>query len=140
MVSAEPYGYGKDLAYWSNHVTKLTAQHKVNEKWTLDGSLRIYWGFPGMKDYVENVKRFPMGMIEDDPAGISGGWERGYRGNYYLNLGLQYRPAKDLTIRVDGYNLLGIFNKDLNKRNYYAGFGDFRSHAPAVGVSVKYKF
>ena len=68
------------------------------------------------------------------------GWEKAYRGNYYLNLGLQYQPSKDLTIGVTGYNLLGIFNKDLNKRNYLASTGDYRSEAAAVGVSVKYKF
>jgi hypothetical protein len=41
---------------------------------------------------------------------------------------------------VTGYNLLGVFNKDFNKRNYIPGNGDFRDHAPAVGVSLTYKF
>jgi len=71
---------------------------------------------------------------------VSLGWEKAYRNNYYLNLGLQYQPNKDLTIGVVGYYLLGIFDKDLNKRNYLDGSGDFRDHAPAVAVSVTYKF
>ena len=45
-----------------------------------------------------------------------------------------------MTIGVTGYNLLGIFNKDLNKRNYLASSGDYRSEAAAVGVMVQYKF
>jgi hypothetical protein len=51
---------------------------------------------------------------------------------------LQYKPNKNLTVNVTGYNLLGMFNKDLNKRNYLEtkGAGDFRSHAAALGVSV----
>jgi iron complex outermembrane receptor protein len=130
LVTAEPYGYGDDLANWSNHITKLTARQKLDERWTLDGSLRIYWGFPGMKDWNE----YSQGP-RPDPA-IEEGWERAYRGNYYMDLGLQYQPNKNLTFRVDGYNLLGVFNKDLNKRNYYASYGDFRCYAPAVGVSV----
>ncbi len=150
-VTAEPYGYGDDLAAWSNHLTKLTLQHKLDDKWTLDASLRIYWGFPGMKDYDKyNPYLYPPAASSDltYPDGapfpthpfIEDGWEKAYRGNYYLNIGLQYKPSKDLTIGVMGYNLLGIFDKDLNKRNYWASSGDYRDYAPAVGVSLTYKF
>jgi iron complex outermembrane receptor protein len=134
LVTAKPNGYGDDLANWSNHITKITAQQKLDDKWTLDASLRIYWGFPGMKDYNKYLQGpRPDSVIED-------GWERAYRGNYYLNLGLQYKASKDLTVGLTGYNLLGIFNKDLNKRNYLGSFGDYRCEATAVGVSLTYKF
>ncbi|MGA1980698.1 MAG: TonB-dependent receptor [Sedimentisphaerales bacterium] len=139
-ISAKPYGYGDDLANWSNHITKLTAQYKLNDKWTFDGSLRIYWGFPGMKDFDEYRKNPTSQANKNDYPVMEPGWERGYRGNYYLNLGLQYKASKDLTIGINGYNLLGILNKDFNKRNYYASYGDYRSAAPAVGVSLTYKF
>jgi len=134
-ITAKPYGYGDDLANWSNHITKLTAQQKLDDKWTLDASLRIYWGFPGMKDYE---KYSPY--IGGGDQFVQDGWEKTYRGSYYLNLGLQYQPSKNLTIGVMGYNLLGIFDINLNKRNYMAGSGDYRCEAPAVGVSVTYKF
>jgi len=132
FITAHPNGYGKDLAAWANHITKLTAQHKLDDKWTLDGSLRIYWGFPGMKD-LDNYTRetAPNSTLIED------GWEKAYRGNYYLDLGLQYQPSKDLTIGVYGYYLLGIFGEDLNKRN--EGYGGYRDHAPAVSVSLTYK-
>jgi iron complex outermembrane receptor protein len=135
-ATAAPYGYGNDLSNWSSHITKLTAQHKLDDKWTLDASMRIYWGFPGIKDYDEyNPYAYTGGsrFIEE-------GWHKDYRGNYYLDLGLQYQPNKDLTIGVTGYYLLGIFDKDLNKRNYLDSCGDFRNNAPAVAVSVTYKF
>jgi outer membrane receptor protein involved in Fe transport len=135
-ATAKPFGYGDDLANWSNHITKLTAQHKLDDKWTLNASFRIYWGFPGTKDYGKYSPVLHPGggqFIED-------GWEKAYRGNYFLNLGLQYQPSKDLTIGVMGYNLLGIFNIDLNKRNYLDSNGDYRCEAPAIGVSVTYKF
>jgi iron complex outermembrane receptor protein len=134
--TAKPYGFGNDLSNWSNHITKITAQHKLNDKWTLDGSMRIYWGFPGTEDYDEyNPYAYTGGsrFIEE-------GWKKAYRGNYYLNLGLQYQPNKDLTIGVTGYYLLGIFDKDLNKRNFLDSQGDFRDNAPAIAVSVSYKF
>jgi len=150
-VTAKPYGYGDDLAAWSNHLTKLTLQHKLDDKWTFDASLRIYWGFPGMKDYdkynpylyneaARSDLTYPDGVPFPTHPFVENGWEKAYRGNYYLNLGLQYKPSKDLTIGVTGYNLLGIFNKDFNKRNYWASSGDYRDYAPAIGVSLTYKF
>jgi outer membrane receptor protein involved in Fe transport len=150
-LTAKPYGYGDDLANWANHITKLTAQHKLNDKWTLDASLRIYWGFPGMKDYdkyypylyneaARSDWTYPDGVPFPTHPFVEDGWEKAYRGNYYLNLGLQYKPSKNLTIGMTGYNLLGIFNKDFNKRNYIASSGDYRCEAAAVGVSLTYKF
>jgi len=134
LITAKPYGYGDDLANWANNITKLTAQQKLDDKWTLDGSLRIYWGFPGLKD---------LNKYEASLAGagaiVEPGWEKAYRGNYYLDLGLQYKASKDLTIGITGYNLLGLFNMDLNKRNYMSD-PDYRDEAVAVGVSVTYKF
>jgi outer membrane receptor for ferrienterochelin and colicin len=136
-VTAEPYGYGNDLANWSNQITKVVLQHKLDDKWTFDASLRVYWGFPGMKDFG---RYYPYAR-SDDPTHpvVESGWEKAYRGNYYLNMGLQYQLNKNLTFRVDGFNLLGIFDKDLNKRNYY-GASDYRSQAAAMAVSMIYKF
>jgi outer membrane receptor protein involved in Fe transport len=141
-ITAKPYGVGDDLTNWSNHITKLTADHKLDDKWSVNTSLRIYWGFPGMKDYDKYYPYSGMSASYPDYPIIEDGWERAYRGSYYWNLGLQYKPSNDLTIGVNGYNLLGIFNSDFNKRNYIdvAGGGDFRDGAPAVGVSVSYKF
>jgi iron complex outermembrane receptor protein len=134
IVTASPYGYGDDLANWANNITKLTAQQKLDDKWTLDGSLRIYWGFPGLKD----VNKYQASLAGAD-AIVEPGWEKAYRGDYYLDLGLQYKASKNLTIGITGYNLLGLFNMDLNKRNYMSD-PDYRDEAVAVGVSVTYKF
>ena len=133
-TTAEPYGYGDDLANWSNHITKIVARRQLDDEWSLDGSLRVYWGFPGREDFDE-YNPSPVNSPVIEP-----GWEKAYRANVYLNLGLQYAPSNNLTVRIDGYNLLGIFDEDLNKRNYYNGFGDYRSHAPAVALWLMYRF
>ncbi len=134
--TAKPYGYGDDLDNWSNNITKLTAQQKLDDKWTFNGSFRIYWGFPGTKDYN---KYYPT-LYSGGDQFIENGWEKAYRGDYFLDLGLEYKPSKNLTIGITGYNLLGIFNINLNKRNYLDSNGDYRCEAPAIGVSVTYKF
>ncbi|MBN2183603.1 MAG: TonB-dependent receptor [Sedimentisphaerales bacterium] len=138
-VSAKDFGYGDDLARWSNHITKLTAQHKLDDQWKLDGSMRVYWGFPGHKDFSHYVHdAYASGGWPDSLA--AEGWQRSYRTASYLNLGLQHHPSKNLTLRVDGYYLLGIFNKDFNKRIYGGNNPFYRSHAPAVALSMIYKF
>jgi iron complex outermembrane receptor protein len=149
-VTMEPYGYGYNLTNWSTNITKLAYQRKLDDKWTLNGSLRIYWGFPGLKDFDEyypyagstaadhrTYAPFTSWPIVED------GWDRAYLGSYWLDIGLQYKPNKNLTIGINGYNLLGIFNSDFNKRNYVnvgSAGGDYRSAAPAIGVSLTYKF
>lgn len=132
-LTSKPFGYGDDLANWSNNITKLMLEQKLDDKWTFDSSLRIYWGFPGLRD----LNRYLLNT-QTDPV-VEPGWEKAYRGNYYLDMGLQFKPDKNLTLRIDGLNLLGVFDKDLNKRNYF-GDPDYRSEAAAVAVSITYKF
>jgi iron complex outermembrane receptor protein len=138
-ITAMPYDYGTDLTNWSNNNTKLVYQRKLDDKWTFDASMRVYWGFPGLKDY----SRYHNYTQNTAYPSISNSWERTFRGSYFLDLGLNYKYSKNLEINITGYNLLGIIDKDLNKRNYVETGGtgiDFRSHAPAVGVSMTYTF
>jgi len=136
LITAKPYGFGDDLAMWSNHLTKLTVEHRLDEQWTADGSVRVYWGFPGMRDYDRYLRsrwtdgwRYPA----TDPN-----LDEPYRANCYLNLGLRYKPSPTLTLGVNGYYLLGIFDEDLNKRN--GGKSAYRDHAPALAFWASYRF
>jgi hypothetical protein len=46
--------YDLEVPTWSgNHVTKIVGRYKLDRQWTLDGSLRIYWGFPGLRSCNE---------------------------------------------------------------------------------------
>jgi len=139
-LSGKPYGFGDDLANWSNHISKLMVQHKLDDKWSVNSSLRIYWGFPGLLDmnkyWASEVD--PTYPTPDYPS-LKPGYNKFAKGSYFLDLGVQYKASKNLLIGVTGYNLLGIFDKDLNKRNFL-GASDFRDEAVALGVSVEYKF
>ncbi len=135
VVTASPYGYGNDLARWSNHVTKLYANYDINEQWSLHSSMRVYWGLPGLADYSDYLRDNTDNPRDDD------GWEAAYRGSYFLNLGVQYKPSDNLSIQFTGYNLLGLFDPDMNKRNYGASeSADYRNEAAAFGATLRYKF
>lgn len=135
VLTAEPYGYGNDLANWSNHITKLVVGYDLSDRWRLNGSARIYWGFPGAKDFAQYV------TDNQSPIAIASGNDDPYRPSIFFNLGLQYQATEQLTVRLDGYNLLGWFDDSLNKRLYgFNSYGDYRVQTPAVGFSIYYLF
>jgi hypothetical protein len=136
-ITAEPYGFGKDLAGWSPHITKLYVAHDLNCCWTVSSSLRVYWGFPGDEDLAEynrsigNINLLPV----TDP-----GFTKAWRGSYFLDFGLQRKFCCDRGIvRLDLYNVLGWIDKDLNKRNMLRR-ASWRDEAAAVGLSARWEF
>jgi outer membrane receptor protein involved in Fe transport len=138
-ISVAPFGYGNELNNWSNHITKLAVSHDINPCWSVDSSMRIYWGFPGAEDasfYNSQVLGTPLGQL----GWIDPGYKKAFRGNYYLNFGLENHTSEHLVIRADFYNVLGWIKPEYNKRNELARMSDYRVEAPAVGVSVRYTY
>ncbi|MBN1766670.1 MAG: TonB-dependent receptor plug domain-containing protein [Sedimentisphaerales bacterium] len=134
-VTSEPYGYGNDLAYWHNHISKLRAVYHINKQWNLDGSLQIYWGVPGGYDYAKYLTETGIWDAIDPGQGDI------FSESYFLNLGLQYDYDDQLTLRLDGHNILGWLDKDLNKSIYaFNEYNDYRSRAAALSLSLTYKF
>jgi len=136
-------GYRRELVAWSPNITKFTGQYKLTDRFNIDGALRIYWGFPGQKDYATSRWDFWENTVGWNGWCYDETHDETFGPSAFLNLGLQFKPSKDLTIRVDGYNLLGIFDIGLNKRpmaydQLYPA--DARASAPAIAVSLQYKF
>ena len=136
LVSAAPYGFGNDLANWSNNISKVWASYDLSDRWSADSSLIAYWGFQGSKDFVNYLNSSRTA----DAAWTDPGYNDSFGPSIYFNVGLTHRVSKDLSIRLDGYNLLGIFNQQLNKREYIVDSYAYRSMAPSVAVSLRWKF
>ena len=134
-ISAYPYGYGHDLANWINNATKFILDYKFTDRLSFHGSARIYWGIPGGKDMArynsENTK---------NPALPFYGSNKAYGKSFFLDAGLEYRHNEHLDITLHGYNLLGVFDKDLNKRNFFQTTSQYRDAAPAVALRVSLSF
>jgi iron complex outermembrane receptor protein len=128
-ITAAANGFGNDLNAWSNHITKLFVHHQINSTWSTDASLRYYWGFPGSRDIQDRNNAQASAFGQTIP-----GWNRPYEDAVFINLGLEYRYNRNMRFRVDGYNVAGIFQSDLNRRPF-GGEGSFRSEAPAVAIS-----
>ena len=135
VITASPYGYGNNLANWSPNITKLVAHRKLTPCLAFDGSLRWYWGYPGLKDMADYFRDLDQAWVtKAQPS-----WQRTWRGSMFLDLALTYQYSEHTRFRVDGYNLLGGFDHDLNKRIYYSDIG-FISEAPALGLSCEMTF
>ena len=143
-ISASAYGYGNDLANWSNNSTKLTAEYDISEKWTASGSLRGVWGYPGAKDMLRyNLVETPgpgNTISAALPIKDSTGSNRGFQESVYLNLGLEFRPTTPITLRVDDFNVLGWADNDLNKRSDFLRSSRYHREAASVGISLAYSF
>jgi outer membrane receptor protein involved in Fe transport len=133
-ITAEPYGYGHDLNHWSTYITKMHFAWQPVEKLRFSGSLRVFWGWPGFKDYTDYANSQGVDS-EGDPLEFL----RSPNYNPYdqiqarLNLGLNYEVNPHLAVGVHGYNLLGLFDGHLNDR-----FVMFSSSAQQDSVAVMF--
>ncbi|WP_041069143.1 TonB-dependent receptor plug domain-containing protein [Thiolapillus brandeum] len=139
-ISASVYGYGNDLANWNNHISKLRFDYRFSNRLTWNNSLRIYWGMPGavdMADYNRNRElpysweRFRLPLYEDS--------KRAFEESLFLNTGLDYRAGRNLSIHLNAYNLLGLFDEDYNKRNYFLRTSHYRDTEPAIALRFTYR-
>jgi hypothetical protein len=137
-VTAEPYGFGNDLAGWSPHITKLYLAHDLNDWWTASSSFRVYWGFPGDED-LANYNRSLATPARQLPF-ADPGFTEAFRGSYFLDFGLQRSFCCDRGIvRLDLFNVLGWIDKDLNKRNVIRR-ASWRDEAAALALSARWEF
>ena len=137
-ITAEPYGFGHDLAEWAPSITKLSVLHDFGRRVTASTSFVYYSGFPGAQDfadYAATLPAVPSAMPMSDP-----GFTVPYGPNAYWNVGLEYRPADRLVLRVDGYNLVDLWSQDLSKRNFYFRLSEYNVQPASLGLSLRYRF
>jgi len=113
FFTTEPYGYGKDLAAWHDHITKFNASYDPTEKLNINGSFVIYWGNQGRKDYLAYTR---VNQSWDYTGGVS--HRKVGDPAYFLNLGLGYAFNKHLKAAVNAHHLLGLLGESLNQRDY----------------------
>ncbi|MFC3913508.1 TonB-dependent receptor plug domain-containing protein [Pseudaeromonas sharmana] len=140
-ITASHLGYGNDLNNWSNHISKLYSQWQFAPRWQLNSDLRLFWGYPGAHDIIEQTND----AREDNPN--SSATNLTDAGNYdstklaaFFDLGLSYQSADYGRFGLNGYNLLGLLDEDLNKRLYLLNVGNYRPEAVAFALTWEYGF
>ncbi len=135
-ISASPYGYGNDLANWNNHITKLRFEYRFSDRLVWAGSLRAFWGMPGavdMADYNNDHDRLSQLPRYKDS-------KRAFEESLYLNTSLAYQLNDQAAVHLYFYNLLGLIDEDLNKRNHFLRTSQYRDAEPAVALRLDYHF
>ncbi len=60
-------------------------------------------------------------------------------GSAYLNLGIQWQIDQNTMVRLDGYNLLELFDQEWSKRNFIAfNAGSYQIEAASLGLRFDY--
>ena len=131
-VSASPYGYGNDLANWVNNVTKFNIDYNVTDHFSLHSSARIYWGLPGGED----MARYNMDKVGSPALPIGDSDDKAFDTSIFLSIGVGYKVNQTTDVILHGYNLMGLFDKDLNKRNFFQRTTMYRDAAPAVALRI----
>jgi hypothetical protein len=154
-ISASPYGYGSDLINWHNNITKVQLTYRPDRQWSFDTSLRLFWGIPGAVDMADyNRGTVPDTIDRVTPNGVHftnpnfvfwrqpvyTGSKRAFGASAYLNMSTAYRASDNLTASLHLYNVLGWFDKPINKRNYFLRSSHYIIESPAVSWSLSYKF
>jgi len=139
-ISASVYGYGDDFSNWNNNITKIRADYKINKNLKWVNSLRIFWGIPGAKDMSaynntlyaspDTIQKYKFTVLDTNNA---------IKQSIYLNTGITYKPNKTTDIALNAYNILGIFDEDLNKRNFFQQVSHYRNAAPSISININFK-
>ena len=139
-ISASAYGYGNDLANWNNTITKIRFNYKYDTKLKFINSLRVYWGMPGavdMANYNEDNLASTGSAYYRLPVYTDG--TRAFQESIYFNSGIEYQFNKKTKLSLHAYNIMGLFNEDLNKRNFFKSSSNYVDEAPSIAFMLNYK-
>ncbi len=136
-ISVEPYGYGKDLANWFNHASKLFLSWHLSSELDWNTSLRIYWGLPGGEELSDYNKAVLGGK---NFVALAEGSDQAFGASAFLNTGLRFHRDQQITWSLTAYNLLGLIDEDLNKKNYFQRSSQYRDLAPSIALKLNYRF
>ena len=68
------------------------------------------------------------------------GYNTPYGANLFWNTGLEFKASDNWKVRLDGYNLIGLMDRTLSKRNYYFRLSEFNVKQPSLTLSLSYWF
>ncbi|TCI03672.1 hypothetical protein EZV61_09005 [Corallincola luteus] len=142
-ISAEPFGYGDDLSQWSNHISKLAASWQFDTALKFNGALRVFWDYQGSQDYIDYTVD-QRAASEDGNSSSTALTDPGYTDStdwaVFLDLGAHYQLAPQHSVSLQGYNLMGLFDDDFNKRLYVINVGNYRADAASFALNYRYDF
>jgi hypothetical protein len=106
----------------------------------MDKFIKSFWGLDGAKDMAEYNKDLSQTTSKYIMPYYDYGHTRAFKESIYLNSALIWKLNKQTTLTLHGYNLLGLIDKDYNKRNFFQTTSQYRDAAPSVSVGLKYTF
>lgn len=139
FISTSPFGFGNDLASWSNHTTKLVWNHKINQSFSFNLSGFAYWGYEGAKDWAEYNREVLPPLREENTTFFEDN-DKAFASSVFVHASVLYNLNKHSQLMLTGHNLLGLIDRDLNKRNISTRLGTYVLETPALSITLRAKF
>jgi outer membrane receptor protein involved in Fe transport len=138
QITAAPNGYGSALNGYAGHLSKLSARGQIGaaSEWWL--GMVWYHDFDGTRDRLRLLddRRIAAGLgpqATDRGNAVAGA-------NRYLHAGWLWRASPAVEVGAHAYNLLGLYEERWNKRNYLNNVSQYRVQAPALALSLRWRF
>lgn len=150
--------YSNSFRNYPDHLTKAYYQHKINDKMMASVSLQITWYLQGAHDgalYQEDIlaektaAKLAEGKNPPNPAYHQAYTQgdvytedrvRAFSPSAYMHIGYVYNITDKLRASIYGYNLLGLVNKDLNKRSDFQRNSMYRIQPVSTALKIGYSF
>lgn len=139
-VSASAYGFGNSFAGYPDHLTKLFYRYKINKKMSVNTSLQITWYLQGAEDYATYNNDTTYNAKPVLAFDLSDGNNTSHKPSAYLHAGYVYKFTNKLKASIFAYNLLGLFNENLNKRVEFQRTSMYRIQPVSFALRLDYDF
>ena len=136
IALTSPYGLDDNFTHIANHNTKLQAYVKFTDELRLDAFLRVYWHYDGQSDFYDYSKTATT-PIPGYTAPGDKNFEPFFGPITRFDMSLTWDVSPNHSLRLSGYNLLGLIDQDLNRE--VLGVGPAYLRQP-VSFALTYEF
>jgi len=117
----------------------LFYQYEINTKMTIQPSLQVTWYMQGAED-AGNYATDSLNRNQSISYVYTNGSKEAFKPSAYLHLGYSYKITPSFTASAYAYNLLGIIDENLNKRQEFQRVSMYRVQPVSFSFRLEYQF
>lgn len=136
-VTTSPYGYGNSFQNYPDHLSKVVYRYSISDWLTLTSSLQVIWRMEG----AEQAAEYNRDVLGDVHGNVISDSSVPFESSAYLHLGCVVKDLLEgLSASIFAYNVLGMFDENLNKRVEFQRTSQYRIQPTSFSVKLSYEF
>ncbi len=136
-VSSIPYGYGDNLHNVPDNIVKLYMQWSFNKQLAVSSAMQITGYLYGARDAAAHNEELLGGKTNTVKTN---GSNTAFEPSYYVQFGLTYLITPNIKLQGYGYNLLGLFDENWNKRVSFQRNSQYVLQPVSAAVRLSWQF